>query len=71
MDSALGDFIINVIVSNIVALSPNIEDKIFLGGGFQVDKKSKTAYLNDNYTLLILQITAKMSVFFSLNSLVG
>lgn len=41
------------------------------GGGFQVDKKSKTAYLNDNYALLILQITAKMSVFFSLSSLAG
>lgn len=33
MDSALGDFIINVIVSNVVALSPNIEDKFFFGGG--------------------------------------
>jgi len=70
MDSALGDFSIPVIVNTVVSLPPNIEDKYFWGV-FQVDKKTKTAYLNDNYALLILQITAKMSVFFSLSSLVG
>lgn len=70
MDSALGDFSISVIVNNIVSLSPNMEGKYFWGV-FQVDKRSKPAYLNDNYALLILQVTAKMAVFFSLSSLVG
>lgn len=49
---------------------PKYRRQVFLGG-FWVEKKSKTAYLNDNYALLILQITAKMSVFFSSSSLVG
>lgn len=50
-----------------------LDTSIFFAGGRGVwkEQKSKTAYLNDNYALLILQITAKMSVFFSSSSLVG
>lgn len=74
MDSLLEDFGITVIVNNIVSLAQTLktntrgEEPV---GKIEVDKKSKAAYLNDNYAHLILQITARMSVFFSLSSLVG
>jgi len=74
MENTLQDFSITVIVSNIVSLAQTLKTNTRRAepvGRIQVDKKSKAAYLNDNYALLILQITARMSVFFSLSSLVG
>ena len=74
MDSLLEDFGITLTVNNIVSLAQTLETNTKGAepvGRIQVDKKSKAAYLNDNYALLILQITARMSVFFSLSSLVG